>query len=229
MRSSWWSRRGRERSRNSDAAALGQRGRSVLAVLVDGAEKGPGGAELARYWVKVGFQALAEESLDSSGSILARLEYEQAQLRDCFLHDVASYCLVRINRRTLLGEVWHCGDCRVGIRQQSGTRWLTTPHTMAHQPGLPSCVWAEEEARRARTLTRALTARRFETPEHISFELHGGQKLLLCTDGYWQEQTKIATAPYRPLDDASLLTISPETGTFDNADQDSDTDNFHHL
>ena len=60
MLASWFSRQGRERSCNSDAATVGQQRQHLLAVLVGGGEKGPRGAELARHWADAGLQALAE-------------------------------------------------------------------------------------------------------------------------------------------------------------------------
>ncbi|MFC2993621.1 hypothetical protein [Halomonas tibetensis] len=58
MQVRWLSQQGRERARNSDAAAVGQQDQHLLAVLVDGAEKGPRGAELARHWADAVLKAL---------------------------------------------------------------------------------------------------------------------------------------------------------------------------
>lgn len=229
MRASWFSRRGCERTRNSDAAAVGQQGRHVLAVLVDGAEKGPRGADLARHWANVVLQGLAEGSSSSPASMLARLEYEQAQLRHGFLHDIASYCMVKLDLETLAAQIWHCGDCLVGLRQQTETRWLTTPHILTLQPGVLPLRSTEERERHAQVLTRSLTARRFKYPDYQSLTLQQSQTLLLCTDGYWQEHLESGTPPHLLRDDASLLTLPIGCGPLDDIDQDTDADNLNDL
>ena len=229
MQARWFSQQGRERARNSDAAALGQLDQHLLAVLVDGAEKGPRGAELARYWADVVLHALAETSTRSPAAILACLKQEHAQLRQGFLRDIASYCMVSLDLETLAAQVWHCGDCRIGLRQQTETRWLTTPHILAQQHGLPSRCSPEEQDRQGHQLTRCLNARRFRAPEHHVFSLHQCQTLLLSTDGYWQEHLEAGTPRHSLRDDASLLTLPVWFGPLDHIDQKSDTDNFRHF
>ncbi|MCH4562332.1 hypothetical protein MKP05_04190 [Halomonas sp. EGI 63088] len=175
MRARWFSQQGRDRARNSDAAAVGQLDQHLLAVLVDGAEKGPRGAELAGHWAEVVLQALAEASARSPTAVHACLKQEQAQLRHGFLRDIASYCMVSLDLKTLAAQVWHCGDCRVGLRLQTETRWLTTPHILAQQPGLPSSRSSQEQDRQEHQLTRCLNAKRFRAPDYHVFWLQQGQ------------------------------------------------------
>lgn len=229
MQAHWFSRQGRERARNSDAVAVGQHDQHLLAVLVDGAEKGPRGAELARHWADVALQALAEASARSPAAVLARLRQEQAKLRHSFLRDIASYCLVSLDLETLSAQVWHCGDCRVGLRQHTETRWLTTPHILAQQPGLLSPRSREEQDRHEQQLTRCLNAMRFRSPDYHIFSLQQGQALLLSTDGYWQEHLEAGTPRHRQRDDASLLTLPVGSGPLAHIDQASDTDNLRHF
>lgn len=229
MQARWYSQQGRERARNSDAAALGQQGQHLLAVLVDGAEKGPRGAELARHWADVVWQALAETSARSPAAVHACLKQEQAQLRHGFLRDIASYCMVSLDLETLAAQVWHCGDCRVGLRLQTETRWLTTPHILALQPGLPPPRSSDEQDRHEQQLTRCLNAKRFSAPEHHVVSLRQGQALLLGTDGYWQEHLEAGTPRHSLRDDASLLTLPVEFGPLDQIDQASDADNLRHF
>lgn len=229
MQASWFSRQGGERTRNSDAAAVGQQAQHVLAVLVDGAEKGPRGAELARHWADVVLQALDEAAACSTASLHARLKQEHAQLRPGFLRDIASYCMVSLDLETLAAQVWHCGDCRVGLRLQTETRWLTTPHILAQQPGIPPSRSSEERGRQEQQLTRCLNARRFRAPDYQSLMLKQGQTLLLCTDGYWQEHLEAGTSRHLLRDDASLLTLPVGFGSLDHIDQESDADNLNHL
>ena len=229
MQASWFSRQGGERTRNSDAAAVGQRGQHVLAVLVDGAEKGPRGVELARHWADVVLQALDEAASCSTASLHARLKQEHAQLRPGFLRDIASYCMVSLDLETLAAQVWHCGDCRVGLRLQTETRWLTTPHILAQQPGLPPPRSSEEQDRHDQQLTRCLNAWRFRVPDYQALVLQQGQALLLCTDGYWQEHLEAGTPPHCLRDDASLLTLPVGFRSLDHINQASDADNLNYF
>lgn len=229
MQASWFSRQGRERTRNSDAVAVGQYDQHLLAVLVDGAEKGPRGAELARHWADVALQALAEASARSPAAVLARLRQEQAKLRHSFLRDIASYCMVSLDLEMLVTQVWHCGDCLVGLQCQTETRWLTTPHILAQQPGLPPPCSPEGHERHEQQLTRCLNARRFRVPERHVFPLQQGQTLLLSTDGYWQEHLEAGSPRHSLRDDASLLTLPVGFGPPAHIDQASDTDNLRHF
>ncbi|WP_445005439.1 protein phosphatase 2C domain-containing protein [Halomonas mongoliensis] len=225
MQVRWFSQKGRERARNSDAAAVGQQGQYLLAVLVDGAEKGPRGAELARHWADAVMQALAEAAARSQATVHARLKQEQAKLRHGFLRDIASYCMVCLDLETLAANVWHCGDCRIGLRHSTETHWLTTPHILSHQLGLPPSRSPEEQGRREQQLTRSLNARRFCPPEHQVFSLQQGQAILLSTDGYWQEHLEAGTPLHCLRDDASLLTL-PLVHALDQIEQASDADNL---
>lgn len=229
MQASWFSRQGGERTRNSDAAAVSQQGQHLLAVLVDGAEKGPRGAELARYWAEVVLQALIEASARSPAAVHSRLNQEQALLRHDFLHDIASYCMVALDMETLAAKVWHCGDCRVGLCHQTETWYLTTPHILSQQPGIPLSRSSEERDRHEQQLTRCLNARRFRAPDYQSVTLQQGQALLLSTDGYWQEHLEAGTLPHHLRDDASLLILPVGFGRLDQIDQDSDADNLSHF
>ncbi|WP_108448325.1 protein phosphatase 2C domain-containing protein [Halomonas sp. BN3-1] len=229
MLANWFSRQGRERSCNSDAAAVGQQRHHLLAVLVDGAEKGPRGAELARHWADAGLQALAEVTACSQAVVHARLGEEQASLRNGFLRDIASYCMVSLDHETLVAPIWHCGDCRVGLQGQTKTRWLTTPHLLAYESGLPSPRSREEHERREHQLTRCLNARRFRAPEHLAFSLKLGQMVLLGTDGYWLEHLEAGEPLHRLRDDASLLTLPVGAEPFIEIVQASDTDNLKHF
>ncbi|MCE8023157.1 PP2C family protein-serine/threonine phosphatase [Billgrantia aerodenitrificans] len=229
MRASWFSQQGRERARNSDAAAVSQQDQYLLAVLVDGAEKGPRGAELARHWADVVLQVLAEASARSPAEVHARLKQEHAQLRHGFLRDIASYCMVSLDLKTLAAQIWHCGDCRVGLRRHTEMRWLTTPHILAQQPGLPPPRSSEEQDRHEQQLTRCLNARHFRAPDYHVLSLQQGQVLLLSTDGYWQEHLEAGTPRHSLRDDASLLTLPVGFEPLDPIDQASDSDNLRHF
>lgn len=222
----WYSRQGKERTRNSDAAAVGQMGQYLLAVLVDGAEKGPRGAELARHWARVGWQAMAASPAGSPADVQSRLKAHQFGLRHLFLKDIACYCMVCIDLETLWGHVWSCGDCRVGLDHYFDTRWLNTPHTLAHQPGVVPPTSTEERARHHHQLTRCLNARRFRAPDHQTLRFQHGQTLFMCTDGYGQESSDSDSSGQPTYDDASLLTLTIEDSSLDRIEVDSDTDNL---
>ncbi|TVO61214.1 hypothetical protein FPL09_03440 [Spiribacter vilamensis] len=199
-----------------------------MAVLVDGAETGSRGAELARHWADIALQVLAETSARSPAEVYSRLKQEQAQLRHGFLRDIGSYCMVALDLDTLAIQVWHCGDCRVGLRHQTETQWLNTPHILARQPRLLAPRSSEEKDRHEQQLTRCLNARRFRAPEYQVFSLRQGEALLLGTDGYWQEYFEAGTPRHCLRDDASLLTLAVGSGPLDQIDQASDADNLRH-
>lgn len=226
MQAIWFSRQGRDRTRNSDAAAVGVKGQHILAALVDGAEKGPQGAELARHWADVAMHALLDAS--SSSAVITRLKQEQAKLRHHFLHDIASYCLTSVDMNTRLAQVWQCGDCRVGLLLHSETHWLTTPHILAREPGMRCSRSRQEQYCREQQLTRCLNARRFRAPDHRVFAFEPGQTLLLSTDGYWKElpgQGTLQQSSHR-RDDASLLSLPLGSEPIVSINQDADTDNL---
>lgn len=229
MQASWFSRQGSERARNSDSAAVGQQDQHLLAVLVDGAEKGPRGAELARHWADTVLQALAETAALSRATVDSRLRQAHAQLRHGFLRDIASYCMVSLDLETLAAQIWHCGDCRVGLCHHTETRWLTTPHILAQQPAIPAARSSEEQNRHEQQLTRCLNAKRFRAPDYQFLTLQQGQALLLSTDGYWQEYLEAGVPRHCLRDDASLLTLPVGFGPLDQIDQASDADNLRHI
>lgn len=229
MHACWFSQQGHERVRNSDAAAVGQIDQYLLAVLVDGAEKGPRGAELARHWADTALQVLAEAAALPATMVNARLKQEQTKLRCGFLRDIASYCMVSVDLDTLVTQIWHCGDCRVGLRHPTEARWLTTPHILANQPGLPFTRLPVEQQRRQQGLTRSLNAKRFCPPEQQTCSLQQGQALLLSSDGYWQEPLETNTLQYRRRDDASLLTLPIKSAPLAHMEHASDSDNLRYL
>lgn len=227
MQASWFSRQGGQRTRNSDAAAVMQLEHTMLAVLVDGAEKGLNGAELARHWAKVSAQALLQIPNGESSGVMRRLKEEQQRLRHTFIHDIASYCMVALDLETLEVQLWHCGDCLVGVQHGEEIRWLTMPHTLDMQPGLLPLGSNDEHVARQQRLTRCLNARRFSAPDHCMLTLQPGETLLLATDGYWQEHLLAGTPLLKLCDDASLLSL-PIGGSFHcHISQHSDTDNLN--
>ncbi|MCD1588194.1 SpoIIE family protein phosphatase [Halomonas sp. IOP_14] len=227
QQASWFSRQGGERARNSDAAAVIQREHTLLAVLVDGAEKGPNGLELARHWANVSAQALLQTPNGASSEMMKRLREEQQRLRHTFLHDIASYCMMALDLKTRKVQLWHCGDCLVGVQHGEEIRWLTAPHTLAMQPGLSPLSSNDEHLARQQRLTRCLNARRFTAPDHCMLTLPPGQTLLLATDGYWQEHLEVGTPILGLCDDASLLSLPTEGRLHGYISQHSDTDNFN--
>tara|TARA_R110000824_G_scaffold207846_1_gene393416 strand:+ start:40104 stop:40802 length:699 start_codon:yes stop_codon:yes gene_type:complete len=229
MQASWFSRQGCKRERNSDAAAVIQFEHTILAVLVDGAEKGPNGAELARHWANVAAQALLQTPNGASSEMMRRLKEEQQRLRHTFLHDIASYCMIALDLETLEVQLWHCGDCLVGVQRGEEIRWLTTPHSLVMQPGLSPLAGNDEYLARQQRLTRCLNARRFSAPDHRMLTLQPGETLLLATDGYWQEHLEAGTSLMKLCDDASLLSLPIKEKVHFHINQNSDTDNFNEL
>lgn len=227
MQAEWFSQKGNKRRQNSDAACIGQRGHHVMAVLVDGAEKGPKGAELARHWADTAWQALAGWPPCSPARLNKRLQQAQARLRYAFLHDIASYCMIRLDWKTRTVEIWHCGDCCVGVRQQGHSQRLTRPHTLAQQPGISHPCASEQQSRHHQQLTRSLNARRFRPPDYQTHTLMPDQLLLLGTDGYWQEHLEAGRPIDELHDDASWLTLLMAGEGLGRISQRSDADNLN--
>lgn len=140
----------------------------------------------------------------------AHSQARQRELRQHYLHEIASYCCVLLDLRSHRLDVLHVGDCLAGIHQADGQiTWLTRPHTLSDQPFYASPAQVNDPAAR-HLLTRSLNARRFCVPEHRRTTLATGAELLLCSDGYWHEHRQQGVALLQVHDDASGLCVSPE-------------------
>lgn len=209
MRVEWTSRQGLRTRTNNDAAAVGCKGGRLLAMLVDGAERGEGQA-LARHWAtSIVADALMADEPPEASALVRLMQARQRELRQRYLHEVASYSCVLLDLQSLRLDVLHVGDCLAGVRQADGhIDWLTSPHTLSGQPFYSSTPQASDPASR-HLLTRSLNARRFCTPEHLVTTLAPGAELLLCTDGYWYEHLQQGVALLQVHDDASELRLLP--------------------
>ena len=132
------------------------------------------------------------------------------KLRHRFLHDIASYIAVLVDRDN--GQAWclFCGDCRLGMKTDKvdGIRWITNVHTVANATGeLLALTESTNPARH--TLTRSLNAKRFAAPDVIDLDpLSHGQSWILCSDGFWAEHLGNDIPLGQQSDDASYLEIS---------------------
>ncbi len=209
MRVEWTSQQGSRTRTNNDAAAVGRKGNCLLAMLIDGAERGEGQA-LARHWaISIITDALAADEPPEASALVRLMQERQRELRQHYLHEIASYCCVRLDMNSRRLDVLHVGDCLAGVCQPDGQiDWLTIPHTLSRQPFYHSTPQASDPASR-HLLTRSLNARRFCAPEHRVTLLATGTELLLCTDGYWYEHRQQGVALSRVHDDASELRLSP--------------------
>lgn len=209
MRVEWTSQQGSQTRTNNDAAAVGRKGNCLLAMLVGGAERGEGQA-LARHWaISIITDALAADEPPEASALVRLMQARQRELRQHYLHEIASYCCVRLDLNSRRLDVLHVGDCLAGVCQPDGQiDWLMIPHTLSRQPFYHSTPQASDPASR-HLLTRSLNARRFCAPEHRVTMLATGTELLLCTDGYWYEHRQQGVALSRVHDDASELRLSP--------------------
>lgn len=200
MNITWQSHQGQQRRSNNDAVAIGYIQRTVtnsekrclLAMVVDAAGKTNRGQAFAQYWANtIIYKATNTSAYISSESLIQLMHQEQKQLRHQYLHDIASYCLLRLELDSGCFQLLNVGDCQAGIQHSKDVEWLVTPHQVNQH-----------------YLTRSLNAKRFLRPDIIESTLEKNDQLLLCTDGYWCEHLQEEISGEQLADDASVLTIS---------------------
>ncbi|RHW19565.1 hypothetical protein [Pseudomonas jilinensis] len=222
MQAHWLSRKGRQRQGNCDAGALALKDYQVCAIIVDAAEHhGTRPGEFANHWAQQVIQFLSV----TAGPVqpqqaCAILREAQRQLRDQYLLEIGSYCLVMLNAQQRTGVLLHTGDCIAAVALHDHMRWLVKPHT------LPGQGWVIDQAERHR-LTRSLNARRFSKPGVCQFDLPQGASLHLCTDGYWAEHLQEKIPLHLLQDDASNLRLEIDANQPDRLTLESDIDNFY--
>ena len=208
MQIDWSSQQGRRTRSNNDAAAVGHKGHHFLAILVDAAEKGNGQA-LARYWAQIIVRnALSADKPPSTTSLIDVMRAKQRKLRYQHLHAIASYCCALVDLQQQQLYLLHVGDCRAGIRQDSGhIDWLTRPHDLSQQAIWPASYTEASQYRNI--LTRSLNAKHFYEPECQDIPLPAAASLVLCSDGYWSEHLQLGIALQDVEDDTSILAMKP--------------------
>ena len=195
----WRSCQGSERTSNNDAVAIARQGEWLLCHLVDAAARSDQSKIFAGHWASHIIGSLLQHPVNADQqAVLSIFAQEQRVLRQHFLGEIASYCLLRLNMRTRVAQVFHLGDCRVGLHQAEAIEWQTTPHTLDQQ--------VQEGSRHV--LTRSLNARSFVAPDIVEFEVPASRALLMATDGYWAESLKEGQTFTQTRDDASCLTLT---------------------
>lgn len=240
---SWTSQQGRKRRQNSDAAAVGYCGEFLVATIVDAAEKeicgkavtgtNERGERLAQYWATTCTEAILGPGVfNDTEYVIAQLAEHQKALRECFLHDIASYAVLILNEESRALKWLFTGDCQFGFQHSGGNiEWLNTPHRLenaeifkqaADHPEKPLTSIEKQIAQHA--LTQSLNARRFLLPELIEASLPANANVIAATDGFWCEHLFTGTALGDLEDDASWLTITPGRRS---VQEKTDTPNFH--
>ncbi|WP_299773942.1 hypothetical protein [uncultured Pseudoteredinibacter sp.] len=223
MNITWTSKQGSKRKLNSDAVAIAYVEQYLIAIIVDAAERefdgrlligiNDKGKRLAQHWADsclcdiVSHVAYTDENV-----LIDILRSAQSQLRKHYLHDIASYGLLILNRDSYQFDWWFTGDCRVGTYQdQCEINWLNTPHRLVNQTfinGQNSHKTEGNASVQNQLLTRSLNAKRFSAPEKVSSCLDSTQGLVLATDGYWCEHLFQGGNLDDLEDDASRLMMS---------------------
>ncbi|QEU01940.1 hypothetical protein FOB65_00970 (plasmid) [Pseudomonas oryzihabitans] len=217
MRIEWLSRQGKERSSNNDAAAIGYKGNHVLALVVDASDKANGQA-FSRHWATTIVKTAMEHSRPLDIGLLEQVMWaEQRQLRSTYLHTSASYCCALIDLGTRTIDVRYVGDCMFGTQAaQTPIQWVLTPHTLYHQAAQMGVQDVSAESRHI--LTRSLNARRYCEPGRTSMGLPDA-RLIICSDGYWNEHLTFGIDLDQLSDDASVLSLDPGApALIDNSD-----------
>jgi serine/threonine protein phosphatase PrpC len=204
MNITWQSHQGQQRRSNNDGVAIGyvekciqqtalaSEQRYLLAMVVDAAEKSRRGQVFAQHWANTIIHKATNTPAYTSPELLMELmQQQQKRLRQQYLHDIASYCLLRLELNSGSFQLLNVGDCQAGIQCGSNIDWLVTPHQINQH-----------------YLTRSLNAKRFLRPDSIESTLAPNDRLLLCTDGYWHEHLQQKVPAKQLADDASVLTIS---------------------
>lgn len=215
----WKSRQGNERQANNDAVAIIDKDDFFFTIIVDGAEQGSKGAELARYWAQtVASFVQTETSCPTPKTIIDFMKKAQKQLRTTFLHEIASYTILIHSKTTQESSVISCGDCRIGIKQAEGISWLNNVHTLVNADGELFGEHHNDDLSR-HILTRSLNAKRFIMPDTQQLTLDKNETWLLCTDGYWAEYIGDKKEWQQLSDDASCLEVAHKPlQTFESSD-----------
>lgn len=213
MQLMWNSCQGRQRKSNNDALAVGRHGNWLLCMLVDAAARSAHSQAFAQHWARQIVTFLLQQPMGvDSQTVMTLLGQEQRRMRDGFLLELASYCLLCLDSQSGQAHAYHVGDCRVGELQPGGIAWWTDPHTLDQQvPG--GC---------RHTLIRSLNAKRFLAPDVTTRHLTPAGTLVMATDGYWAECLQEGSPFAQTQDDASYLTLGAGSWAFDCQ---SDTDN----
>ncbi|HED6242077.1 TPA: hypothetical protein R5X36_004250 [Enterobacter sichuanensis] len=211
----WNSQTGSQRTCNHDSAACFVYDEYLVAIIVDAAEKGSQGQAFSCYWSQKVLTLLKKNSsqLQNPDAVISCLKTVHLTLRKTFLKEVASYSIVIIDRISRNGYLITAGDCRVRLNDT----WLNAPHRL-------SAFLPQLYEQTSSTLTRRLVVRRFSQPEVIPFVWPPEERLMLCSDGFWEcEGTN-----KQGEDDCSFLRIteSQETLAITSC---SDTENFFCL
>lgn len=219
----WVSRKGNCRNSNNDAAALVITEQYLFAFVVDAAEKGGNGTNLAQRWAKTNAQRIIElPEPPYPVNIIDTMRETHTLLRTDFLHERASYCALLLHHKTQNSWAIHCGDCRLGSQKEGNTTWLTNVHTLANPYGEYFTLEDSKNPDR-HTLTRCINARRFERPDVKKIPWGTDLNWILCSDGFWADHID-QNIPLEQLeDDASCLAIS---GNLTDIEHNHDSDNI---
>lgn len=230
MQINWVSQTGRERAHNCDLACCCVAENLIVMGLVDAAESQKAPA-FANHWAKTIVAAAYNIGFnpDSTG-IVDILSKAQKIQRHSYLNEIASYCLVVVDRCSGEGIVLSAGDCLVGLagasaHQDYDVKWINSPHT-ADVPlkalGEPTAATSDFQ----HLLTRSINAKRFTEPETNMFWISTGSKLILASDGYWRERESDTNTEFtNTTDDASCLTLTWRTQDLA-INQKTDTENL---
>ncbi len=202
----WTSRKGNDRKTNSDAAAVANDNQFFFAIIVDAAEKGGKGAQLAHFWVNEAAKKLIPLGMPTCEQIVAVMRENHKFLRESYLCDIASYSALLLHHQSRNAWGIHCGDCRLGILRAGKIIWQSNPHTRANMRGEEFQAQDCSSSNRHK-LTRSLNAKRFAIPDIQKIDWLEGDSWLLGSDGYWADYLG-QKIPWDKLDDdASCMEI----------------------
>ena len=200
----WLSHKGCACPDNRDFGGVLLRPGFEFAMVVDAAQRGPHGADLAKAWVCGLLDALGQKTKVSPNQVEAEMRRCHGQMRHDFLAERASYAALLLHSS---GDAWAmvCGDCRVGTLLGDQVECVTPVHTLANPWG-QAFVRSHADLPARHTLTQCWNARRFNPPQVVALNVQGAA-LCLATDGYWLEHQWLGIAQPALQDDASCLVL----------------------
>jgi len=225
MMFSWFSRKGKSRSDNRDAAGILDTPKAFFALIVDGGTKGSAGAPFVKAWITTLLTELvAQPNLDVD-QILCSMRHAHATIRFDYPAESACYTGLLLHHSSQRAWALTCGDCCLGVTgtHPESTDWLTPVHTLDEFLKTPiSTIFTTqpESVTGHSVVTRCLNARRFTPPQIVELSDSRQKHWLLASDGYlsgYQSKKTIGE------DDVSCLTVST---TLTSNIIDSDCDNL---
>jgi serine/threonine protein phosphatase PrpC len=205
--------KGLDRAYNQDFIGVINSTSYVFSIVIDVATKSHDSREFAHYWVNSVLDSVKLLSVVSPITIQEMLKELQAGLRDCYLHDTASFLCFYWERSN--NDAWcvTLGDCRLGLKRLKSIEWISPVHTAANAFGEEFTAQMANLSKR-HIVTRNLNAKRYMRPDIVNLDLDLNDTIIMATDGFWADLNVASQIQFmegsipNADDDCSYLCIS---------------------